>query len=74
MNSLETPRSLPKRSSFTYMKSRETSMSILARSWCSPYVKGKDATRSLLKRTLCYPYEGPRNLIEPLNTEFVLPI
>ena len=37
-------------------------------------MKGPETTRSLPKMTLLYLYEGPRDLHEPLNKEFVLPI
>ena len=37
-------------------------------------MKGAEATRSLPKRNVFYLYEGPRDLREHLNREFVLPI
>ena len=37
-------------------------------------MKGRETSKSLLTGNLFYLYEGPRDLHEPLNKEFVLPI
>ena len=37
-------------------------------------MKGSETPRSLPKKNLFYLYEGPKDLHEPLNKEFVLPI
>ena len=37
-------------------------------------MKGSETPRSLPKKNWFYLYEGPKDLHEPLNKEFVLPI
>ena len=37
-------------------------------------MNGSETPRSLPKKNLFYLYEGPKDLHEPLNNEFVLPI
>ena len=68
------PEASRKRICSTYMKGPETSMSLLTRNLFYLYEGLRDPSEASQRR-ICSTYmRGPKNLHEPLNKQFVLPI